>query len=349
MSDPRSEYFGQLRHESAPPDHIFGRRMEVLTLAVLSQLHAPATSTGSRASGSTATRRPPSSAAGGRVLRARGRRRSDVGLAARAGHAQASCRLPQPRGRGTDSRPRHTRWIWTRLVVPGRPLGQPGGDPDARAGLDPAELDHAPRGVGDQLLGDLVAAHRGRLHAPHQAAAADRLLARARARRSAPRAGGRRPAAPSGPTASARPARPGAARARRRRRCRRPCTRGRARRAGRASSFQRSVGQRSCSVRSAIAAIIATASTGYCADRGLLGEHHRVGAVEDRVGHVGHLGAGRARGGDHRVEHLRGGDRRAGRARRRARAAASGRSARPRSAARCRGRRAPPSRSRRRG
>jgi predicted unusual protein kinase regulating ubiquinone biosynthesis (AarF/ABC1/UbiB family) len=40
MSDPRSEYFGQLRHESAPPDHIFGRRMEVLTLAVLAQLQA---------------------------------------------------------------------------------------------------------------------------------------------------------------------------------------------------------------------------------------------------------------------------------------------------------------------
>ncbi len=40
MSDPRSEYFGYLRHESAPPDHLFGRRMEVLTLAVLSQLHA---------------------------------------------------------------------------------------------------------------------------------------------------------------------------------------------------------------------------------------------------------------------------------------------------------------------
>jgi predicted unusual protein kinase regulating ubiquinone biosynthesis (AarF/ABC1/UbiB family) len=39
MSDPRSQYFGQLRHESAPPDHIFGRRMEVLTLAVLAQLH----------------------------------------------------------------------------------------------------------------------------------------------------------------------------------------------------------------------------------------------------------------------------------------------------------------------
>jgi hypothetical protein len=40
MSDPRSEYFGQMRHENAPPDHIFGRRMEVLTLAVISQLHA---------------------------------------------------------------------------------------------------------------------------------------------------------------------------------------------------------------------------------------------------------------------------------------------------------------------
>ena len=40
MGDPRSDYFGQLRHENAPPDHIFGRRMEVLTLAVLSQLHA---------------------------------------------------------------------------------------------------------------------------------------------------------------------------------------------------------------------------------------------------------------------------------------------------------------------
>ncbi|MHB8657063.1 MAG: ABC1 kinase family protein [Solirubrobacteraceae bacterium] len=40
MSDPRSEYFGQMRHENAPPDHIFGRRMEVLTLAVISQLRA---------------------------------------------------------------------------------------------------------------------------------------------------------------------------------------------------------------------------------------------------------------------------------------------------------------------
>jgi predicted unusual protein kinase regulating ubiquinone biosynthesis (AarF/ABC1/UbiB family) len=40
MSDPRSQYFGQLRQESAPPDHIFGRRMELLTLAVIAQLRA---------------------------------------------------------------------------------------------------------------------------------------------------------------------------------------------------------------------------------------------------------------------------------------------------------------------
>ncbi len=40
MSDPRSEYFGQLRHENAPPDHVLGRRMELLTLAVIAQLHA---------------------------------------------------------------------------------------------------------------------------------------------------------------------------------------------------------------------------------------------------------------------------------------------------------------------
>jgi predicted unusual protein kinase regulating ubiquinone biosynthesis (AarF/ABC1/UbiB family) len=39
MWDPRSEYFGQMRHETAPPDHIFGRRMEVLTLAVMSQIY----------------------------------------------------------------------------------------------------------------------------------------------------------------------------------------------------------------------------------------------------------------------------------------------------------------------
>jgi predicted unusual protein kinase regulating ubiquinone biosynthesis (AarF/ABC1/UbiB family) len=40
MSDPRSSHFGQLRHETLPADHLFGRRVEMLTLAVLSQLRA---------------------------------------------------------------------------------------------------------------------------------------------------------------------------------------------------------------------------------------------------------------------------------------------------------------------
>src|SRR5919109_219823 len=42
MSDPRSSHFGQMRHETLPADHIFGRRVELLTLAVLSQLEAKA-------------------------------------------------------------------------------------------------------------------------------------------------------------------------------------------------------------------------------------------------------------------------------------------------------------------
>jgi len=42
MSDPRSEHFGQMRHETLPADHIFGRRVEMLTLAVLGQLRATA-------------------------------------------------------------------------------------------------------------------------------------------------------------------------------------------------------------------------------------------------------------------------------------------------------------------
>jgi predicted unusual protein kinase regulating ubiquinone biosynthesis (AarF/ABC1/UbiB family) len=40
MSDPRSSYFAQMRHETLPPDHLFGRRLEMLTLAVMSQLRA---------------------------------------------------------------------------------------------------------------------------------------------------------------------------------------------------------------------------------------------------------------------------------------------------------------------
>ena len=40
MSDPRSRHFGQTRRETLPADHIFGRRVELLTLAVLAQLGA---------------------------------------------------------------------------------------------------------------------------------------------------------------------------------------------------------------------------------------------------------------------------------------------------------------------
>jgi hypothetical protein len=40
MGDPRSQHFNQLRKETLPADHLFGRRVEVLTLAVLSQLRA---------------------------------------------------------------------------------------------------------------------------------------------------------------------------------------------------------------------------------------------------------------------------------------------------------------------
>jgi hypothetical protein len=40
MSDPRSDHFGKMRHETLPPDHLFGRRLEMLTLAVMSQLRA---------------------------------------------------------------------------------------------------------------------------------------------------------------------------------------------------------------------------------------------------------------------------------------------------------------------
>jgi predicted unusual protein kinase regulating ubiquinone biosynthesis (AarF/ABC1/UbiB family) len=42
MSDPRSRWWGKIRHESLPPEHLFGRRLEMLTLAVLGQLRATA-------------------------------------------------------------------------------------------------------------------------------------------------------------------------------------------------------------------------------------------------------------------------------------------------------------------
>jgi predicted unusual protein kinase regulating ubiquinone biosynthesis (AarF/ABC1/UbiB family) len=39
-SDPRSTHFREMRHQDMRPEHLFGRRMEMLTLAVLSQLRA---------------------------------------------------------------------------------------------------------------------------------------------------------------------------------------------------------------------------------------------------------------------------------------------------------------------
>jgi predicted unusual protein kinase regulating ubiquinone biosynthesis (AarF/ABC1/UbiB family) len=39
-SDPRSRHFREMRHQDMRPEHLFGRRMEMLTLAVLSQLRA---------------------------------------------------------------------------------------------------------------------------------------------------------------------------------------------------------------------------------------------------------------------------------------------------------------------
>jgi len=41
-SDPRSSHFREMRHQTIRPEHLFGRRMEMLTLAVLSQLRAQA-------------------------------------------------------------------------------------------------------------------------------------------------------------------------------------------------------------------------------------------------------------------------------------------------------------------
>ena len=52
-SDPRSDFFDLVRRESLPADELMGRRMETGLLAVLAQLRATATGTGSCASGST--------------------------------------------------------------------------------------------------------------------------------------------------------------------------------------------------------------------------------------------------------------------------------------------------------
>ena len=201
--------------------------------------------------------------------------------------------------------------------MPGRPLGRPAVMPTRWPGLAPAELDDAPGGVGDQRLGRLVAAASRRPARPTSARSGGPSLGRGRARRSARSGGARRPAGRSARTASGPRARRGAARARRRRGCARSCRRGRI-----GAAHARGV---PVLVRRDRLGLFGDRRhhrdrlDRVGADRGLLGEHHRVGAVEDRVGHVGDLGARRARGGDHRVEHLRGGDRRPRQPARRAR------------------------------
>ena len=113
MSDPRSEYFGQLRHESAPPDHIFGRRMEVLTLAVLSQLHARGNFHriarewfyGDPPAPSSAARRPSSTRAarGGRDRRLSPRGEPGPARGARSCKAQAGALRPPGSASGSWS------------------------------------------------------------------------------------------------------------------------------------------------------------------------------------------------------------------------------------------------------
>ena len=175
MADPRSSHFGQMRHETLPADHIFGRRVEMLTLAVLAQLRRLRQLAPDRPRVDVRRRarhraRPP----GGRVLRGR-----------RGGAAE-------PR------RAAQTSWTWTSEVVPGRPLGRPAVMPTRCPRRTQPELDHPPRGGVDQLLGDLVARQRRRLDAPHQAAAAHGLAAGGEGVDRARRGGGRRSGARSG-------------------------------------------------------------------------------------------------------------------------------------------------------
>ena len=201
MSDPRSSHFGQMRHETLPADHLFGRRVELLTLAVLSQLEAHGELAPDRA------RVDVQGAAGDRP------RPLGSGLL-------RLLNLQEARGAG----------------LPGR---EAGGDADAVALLHPAELDRARDGGHDQLLGDLVAAHRGRLHAPHQPAAADGLApGRQRVDRHGRPVGGDQPRRAAAQASAPRAPR-GRARAPPGRRCTRACRRGRGGRAARASRSSR--------------------------------------------------------------------------------------------------------------
>ena len=127
--------------------------------------------------------------------------------------------------------------------MPGRPLGSPAVMPTRCPGWHQPSSTTRARGVGDELLGRLVAAHRGGLHAPHQPAAPHGLAARARARRSA-RWAVRRDQAGRAPRQRRHDERVEVELARGdAQRCRRSCRRGRARRGARATGSTRGRGR----------------------------------------------------------------------------------------------------------
>ena len=109
MSDPRSSHFSKMRHETLPPDHLFGRRLEMLTLAVMSQLRAPRQLAPDRARVDLRRRaghraRPP----GGRVLR-----RAPAGGGAARRRLNRATVPPRPAG----SRRRVSSSRWRRVFV----------------------------------------------------------------------------------------------------------------------------------------------------------------------------------------------------------------------------------------
>ena len=132
MSDPRSSHFGQMRHETLPADHLFGRRVETLTLAVLSpaararqlapdrarvDLRRRAGDRARACRGRVLRRHPPLTRGSRLAARSAGwRRRSLAALRRRHGDgglsARAACASwvddfgPRRRSRSSSSRPR---------------------------------------------------------------------------------------------------------------------------------------------------------------------------------------------------------------------------------------------------
>ncbi len=102
-SDPRSRHFREMRHQDMLPEHLFGRRMEVLTLAVLAQLRRARQLAPDRAR--VDLRRPAGHRArppGGRVLRAQRRPRRRLspeyrGAAARRAGSETGSSCPGDR------------------------------------------------------------------------------------------------------------------------------------------------------------------------------------------------------------------------------------------------------------